>query len=94
VSCGQCLLVITGGLSRGGLTQDLDSHVLSYQSGPHRFFFKWILKLFKQKEDHTNLVLRESLDVTLHHLLRWDIEILSSMSPNRNPKFIRKFTLD
>jgi hypothetical protein len=39
-------------------------------------------------------VLRESLDVTLHHLLRWDIEILSSMSPNRNPKFVRNFTLD
>ena len=25
---------------------------------------------------HTNLVLRESLDDTLHHLLPWDIEII------------------
>ena len=39
---------------------------------------------------HTNLVLTESLDDALHHLLPWDIE-LSSMSPlirpKRNPKF-------
>ena len=25
---------------------------------------------------HTNLVLRESLDDTLHHLLPWDIELV------------------
>ena len=37
---------------------------------------------------HTNLVLRESLDVSLHHLLPWD---LSSMSPNQNPRFVRQF---
>ena len=26
--------------------------------------------------DHTNLVLRESLDDALHHLLPWDIELI------------------
>ncbi len=25
---------------------------------------------------HTNLVLRESLDDTLHHLLSWDIQLI------------------
>ena len=40
---------------------------------------------------HTNLVLRESLDDDLHHLLPWDIIIIiimsPLMSPKRNPKF-------
>jgi len=40
VSCGQCLLVITADLSRGGLTQDLDSHVdiktLQTKGGSHK----------------------------------------------------------
>ena len=30
----------------------------------------------KLVRDHTNLVLRESLDDDLHHLLPWDIEII------------------
>ena len=31
----------------------------------------------KLVRDHTNLVLRESLDDALHHLLPWDIELVS-----------------
>jgi hypothetical protein len=30
----------------------------------------------KLVRSHTNLVLRESLDDTLHHLLPWDIELI------------------
>ena len=29
---------------------------------------------------HTNLVLRESLDDVLHHLLPWDIELIIDVS--------------
>jgi hypothetical protein len=39
---------------------------------------------------HTNLVLRESLDDVLHHLLPWDIELIIDDpvdEPRRNPKF-------
>jgi hypothetical protein len=39
---------------------------------------------------HTNLVLKESLDDTLHHLLPEDISSMCPlMSPKRNPKFKR-----
>jgi hypothetical protein len=34
---------------------------------------KFVEKLVRS---HTNLVLRESLDVALHHLLPWDIELI------------------
>ena len=30
----------------------------------------------KLVRDHTNLVMRESLDDVLHHLLPWDIEFI------------------
>jgi hypothetical protein len=30
----------------------------------------------KLVQAHTNLVLRESLDDTLHHLLPWDMELI------------------
>jgi hypothetical protein len=39
---------------------------------------------------HTNLVLRESLDVVLHHLLPWDIELVIDR-PSRSPSFVRQF---
>jgi hypothetical protein len=38
---------------------------------------------------HTNLVLRKSLDVVLHHLLSWDIK-LTIHHPNRRPRFVRQ----
>ena len=34
---------------------------------------------------HTNLVLRESLDATHHHLLPWDIDVVIG-EPKHNPK--------
>jgi hypothetical protein len=41
---------------------------------------------------HTNLVLRESLDDTLHHLLLWDIDLLMGVIGEKSePQFLNKF---
>ena len=65
VSCAQCLCVSTAGVSRGGFT--LKGGILTELNQ------KLVEKLVYT---HTNLVLRESLDDTLHHLLPWDIDLL------------------
>jgi len=65
VSCAQRLRVNTAGLSRDG------SWIHSQRR--NRVDQKLVEKLVRA---HTNLVLRESLDDTLRHLLPWDIELV------------------
>jgi hypothetical protein len=46
-------------------------------------------KLIEKLVTHTNLVLRESLDDALHHLLPWDIELIIDESvdePEEEPE--------
>ena len=64
MSCAQCLSVNTAGLSRDGFTLKLRRNRLDQ---------KLVEKLV---HTHTNLVLRESLDDVLRHLLPWDIEFV------------------
>ena len=61
MSCAQRLRVSTAGLSRDGFT--LKGEIDQ----------KLVEKLVRA---HTNLVLRESLDDALRHLLPWDIELV------------------
>ncbi len=78
VSCDQGLRVRTAGLSRDGFT---------LKGGIGSSDQKFVEKLVRA---HTNLVLRESLDNTLRHLLPWDIEFVIDeplMRKKRNRKF-------
>ncbi len=63
LSCTQCLFVINAGLSR----------VRIHSQRRNRFDQKLVEKLV---HTHPNLVLRESLDDTLRHLLPWDIKLV------------------
>ena len=63
MSCAQRLHVSTVGLSRDGFT-------LKRRNRLHQTLVEKLVRA------HTNLVLRESLDDALHHLLPWDIEFI------------------
>ena len=47
----------------------MDPNISKATTGRERF-------VAARAESHTNLVLRESLDDVLHHLLPWDIELI------------------
>ncbi len=65
VSCAQCLCSSTAGLSTDGFTLNLLRR--------NRLDQKLVEKLVHTQ---TNLVMRESLDDTLRHLLPWDIDLV------------------
>ncbi len=75
VSCAHCLLVSTPGLSRGGFTLK------------GRISQELVERLLRA---HTNLVLSESLDAVLYHLLPLDM-VLVIDETEQNPNFMRKF---
>ncbi len=70
------VIVSTPGLSRGGFT--LKGGIDSVKELVERLL-----------RAHTNLVLRESLDVALHHLLPWDIELVID-DPEPEPEVCEK----
>ena len=76
MSCAQLLLVSTPGLSRGGFTV----------KRRNRLSQELVERLLRT---HTNLVMRESLDASLHHLLPLDIELVID-EPEPEPEVCEK----